>query len=68
MHKKRVQDLRFTRKICIVVKLKMHNTESCCQKADTSTMLGILLPTGDTSRGGCFIGEKKKKSVSQAFL
>lgn len=44
---KLLQDLRFTRKNCIVVKLKMHNTESCCQEADTSTMLGILLPTGD---------------------
>lgn len=27
----------------------MHITESGCQEADTSTMLGILLPTGDIS-------------------
>lgn len=44
-----LQDLRCTTKNCIVVKLKMHITESCCQEADTSTMLGILLPTGDIS-------------------
>lgn len=50
-----LQGLRFTRKNCTVVKLKMHNTESCCQKDDTSTMLGVLLPTGDISGGFCFI-------------
>lgn len=54
-----LQDLRFTKKNCIVVKLKTHYTESCCQKADTSTMLGILLPTGDISGEGCFIKKKK---------
>jgi len=58
---KSLQVLIFTRKNCIVVKLKMHNTESCCQKADTSTMLGILLPTGDISGGLCFIKKKKKR-------
>lgn len=42
----------------------MHNTESCCQKADTSTMLGILLPTGDIYEGFCFIKKKIKSFTS----